>query len=115
MTTEDGEIIEYLNVCEEDWKRAEPLIAYLMESSQSELPGPSRELLLQIERLTQQRSFGLSQISGEISFSRRELMTDTGWSLWQIKTYLPPLIEHEYVCVKQGRNGQQYRYALVSP
>jgi len=48
----------------------------------------------------------------EIWFTRRELMKATGWSLWQMKTYLPPLIEHEYLIVKQGKNGQTYRYAL---
>ncbi len=113
VTTEAGEVIEYLEMTDEDWKRAEPLIAYLMDSSQAELPAPSRALLSQIERLARERSRELSQPSSEISFSRRELCQATGWSLWQIKTYLPPLVEHEYLWVRQGKKGQEYRYELA--
>jgi DNA primase len=112
MTMSEGEVIEYLDIQDADWKRAEPLIAYLMEFSQDQLPAPSRALLSQIERLARERSRELSQPSGEISFSRRELMAATGWSLWQLKTYLPPLVEHEYLWVRQGRKGQEYRYEL---
>lgn len=111
LTTSQGEIIDYLEVTKEDWKRAEPMIAYLMESSKAELPAPSRALLSQIKQLAQVRSRGLSQ-TGEISLTRRELAQVTGWSLWQIKTYLPPLVEHEYLWVRQGKKGQEYRYEL---
>jgi hypothetical protein len=69
ITTPVGEVIEYIEVSEEDWKRAEPFILYLMEASLSELPAPSRELLATIKRLAQERSRELSQPSGEISFS----------------------------------------------
>jgi len=112
MTTPEGEVIEYLDMCDADWKRAESLIAYLMESTQAELPAPSRELLSQIERLARSRTSALSQPSGEISFSRRELMAATGWSYWQLRTYLSPLIEQEYLWVRQGRRGQEYYYEL---
>ncbi len=114
MTAETGEIIEYIEVGEADWKQAEPLIAYLMESSQSELPVPSRTLYAMIQKAAKEREAGLLHPSGEVSFSRRELMKITGWSLWQIKTYIRPLIEYEYIQVRQGKNGMEYRYALPS-
>jgi hypothetical protein len=85
-----------------------------MEASLSELPAPSRELLATIKLLAQERSRDLSQSLSEISFSRRELMKATGWSLWQIKTYIQPLIEHEYIRVRHGKNGMEYRYELLS-
>ncbi len=114
MTAETGEIIEFIELSEADWKQAEPLIAYLMESSQSELPAPSRELYAMIQRAARGRAAGLSHPSGEVSFSRRELVKITGWSTWQIRIYIRPLIEQEYIRVRQGKNGMEYRYELPS-
>jgi len=113
MTDEvTGECIEYIEMLEEDWKRAEPFIDYLMKLALSGLPPQSRELLAHIERLGQERSRVLSQSSGEIRFTNRDLCQITGWSLWQVKTYIRPLIEHEYIWVRQGKKGQEYHYEL---
>ena len=94
---------------------AEPFILYLMEASLSELPAPSRELLSVIKRLAQERSRELSQPSGEFHFTRRELIKATGWSYWQLRTYIVPLVEREYIWVYRGKRGQQeYVYELVA-
>lgn len=71
-------------------------------------------MLAEITQLARARCRGLAQPPGEVSFTRRELQEATGWSLWQLKTYLPPLIEHEYLWVRQGRRGQEYRYECRS-
>jgi hypothetical protein len=112
MTSPTGEAVEYLEMKEEDWKRAEPLIAYLMESAQSELPKPSQELYEKIKEMGKARLSSLTASSGEVSFTNRDLCQITCWSLWQVKTYIRPLIEHEYIWVRQGKKGQEYRYEL---
>jgi hypothetical protein len=115
MTTSVGEVIEYIEVSEGDWKIAEPFILYLMEALLSELPAPSRELLATIKRLAQERSRELSQPSGEFRFTRRDLIKATGWSYWQLRTYIVPLIEREYIWVYRGKRGQQeYVYELLA-
>ena len=109
---ETGEVIEYIEAGGSDWKQAEPLIAYLMESAQSELPVQSRDLYAKIKVMAKDRLLGLAVSSGEISFTHRDLCELAGWSLWQVKTYLRPLVEHEYIWVRQGKKGQEYRYEL---
>jgi hypothetical protein len=109
---ETGEVAEYIEAGEADWKQAEPLIAYLMQSAQSELPKQSQALNEKIKGLAKARLSDLSASSGEIGFTNRDLCELTGWSLWQVKTYIRPLIEHEYIWVRQGKKGQEYRYEL---
>ncbi len=113
ITTDEGEVTDCLKITEQDWKFAEPLVAHLMESA-SDIPAPSRTLYREIQTVARARMTGLSQSSGEIGFSRRELCEATGWSLWQINTYLRPLLDHEYLWVRQGRKGKEYRYEIPS-
>jgi DNA primase catalytic core len=112
LTTPEGEVLEYLEVTDADRARAAPLRAHLLQAARTELPAPSRALLAQIEQLARAQAQGLTAPSSEVSVTRRQLQEATGWSLWQLKTYLPPLVEQEYLWVRQGRKGQEYRYEL---
>lgn len=44
---------------------------------------------------------------------RREIQRATGLSLWHIKTYMPQLIEYEYVALVTGRKGKRCLYEVV--
>ena len=44
---------------------------------------------------------------------RHELQRATGLSLWHVKTYLPQLVEYEYVALVSGRKGQRCLYELL--
>ena len=44
---------------------------------------------------------------------RHEVQRATGLSLWHVKTYLPQLVEYEYVALVSGRKGRRCLYELL--
>jgi len=48
----------------------------------------------------------------KVSFTRRMIREYTGWSNWQVRNYLPPILDLEYICLCKGIRGNRYSYVV---
>ena len=112
-STASGQDIEYIEVSLRDIAFANELATEVLGQSLDELRGPSRKLLLQVEKLVRETAGKLKSEPHQVQFTRRELREYTRWTDYQIRQHLPQLIEMEYLLPVCGRFGQQYKYQLV--
>ncbi|MDL1949937.1 hypothetical protein FBQ97_09015 [Acidobacteria bacterium ACD] len=144
---EGGEVVEYIEVTEQDVAVARELSPLILDRNLDELSPPTRALLLEIERLVEEKRKAApaapgvpgrpvaalaasstptsastpsapvrgvlrlgrpDQEAGEahLLVSRQEIQKATGLSYWHVRTYIPQLVEYEYLTEVRGRNGR---------
>lgn len=131
-------VIEYIEVTEQDVAIAQGLAPLILERNLDELAPPTRALLLEIEKLVDEKRKAVRAAPaapwappvptrtpasppapyslrlrrpGEIDdahllVSRQEIQKATGLSYWHVRTYMPQLVEYEYLAEVRGRNGR---------
>ncbi len=111
--TDNGKVIEYIDVTLNDIALANQLAHDILGRSLDELPPPTRQLLQHLHTLVadKMKSEGLRQ--NEVRFTRREVREVAGLSDTQVRVHLDRLVELEYVLAHYGRNGKRYVYELV--
>lgn len=113
----NGETVEYIEVDAEDVKLANRLAHEILGHSLDELSRPSRNLLLELEKMVRERLGDGDQEEGgslhRVSFTRREIREFTGWSNYRVHIHLKELVEFEYVSVETDRVNNTYRYRLL--
>jgi len=106
--------IEMLPVTLDDIEAANTLAPEVLGRSLDELPPQTRRLLDYIKKLIREKM----EIKGErqevLSFSRRELRDQTGWSEFQVRMHLERLDSMEYVAKRSGKQGSLYKYELLA-
>jgi DNA primase catalytic core len=103
-----GEVeIEYVEVVPADIALANRLAREVLGRSLDELAHPTRELLKHLVEMVGETGSGARQ------FTRRDVKDATGWSDWQVRTYLEELVQMEYVEIVSGSRGKRLTYELV--
>jgi hypothetical protein len=111
---------DYVEVDESDLALANELAAEILGKSLDDLNAVSRDLLLQIERMVEQRieqdtdpETGAKPRRADVAFTRRDIREYTGWPHARVKRYIEQLVEMEYLVLESGRRGFLYRYRLL--
>lgn len=110
ITTEDGEMLSYIEATLADLTAANRLARSVLERTLDELSAPARTLLGEIKRLCEELAQG--EVKPEYNFGRRELRERSGFSMWQLRLHLAELEQHECVEICAGSQGKQYVYRL---
>ncbi|MFP4225076.1 MAG: CHC2 zinc finger domain-containing protein [Phycisphaeraceae bacterium] len=112
-----GETVEYIEVDAEDVKLANRLAHDILGHSLDELSRPSRNLLLELEKMLRRGADpGAPEAGGDDprrSFTRRQIREFSGWSNYRVHIHLKELVEFEYVSVESDRVNNTYRYRLL--
>jgi len=112
-----GETVEYIEVDAEDVKLANRLAHEILGHSLDELSRPSRNLLLELEKMLRRGGDpGAPEAGGDDprrSFTRRQIREFSGWSNYRVHIHLKELVEFEYVSVESDRVNNTYRYRLL--
>ena len=104
---------EHIEVALDDIALANELALELFGHSLDDLPPPSRELLRLIRVHVRRRATELGVEPSRVEFHRRELREALKLSEFQLRKYLRPLVELEYIQPVGGRFGQLYSYRLL--
>ncbi|MEW6691173.1 MAG: DNA primase, partial [Pseudomonadota bacterium] len=107
------EATEYIEVSRKDVEIAGELAPLILRRNLDELAPPTRQLLIEIRKLVcaKMKEQGLSQHHALVH--RDEIQKAAGYSAWHVRTYIPQLIEFEYLRAVHGRNGKRYFYELL--
>ncbi len=101
---EQGEF-EYIEVTPRDIEIANKIAGKVLTRSHDELLPPVRNLHKELISMTNNNG---------AKFTRREIREHTGWSDYQIKTYLRQLVDLEYVgIISGGGKGNKCEYELL--
>ncbi len=119
-SAQEGESVEYIEVDAEDVRLANRLAHEILGHTLDELSRPSRNLLLELEKMLTQSGNpdrdGGSEVGSSDhrrSFTRREIRECSGWSNYRVHIHLKELVEFEYVSVETDRVNNTYRYRLL--
>jgi len=104
---------EYIGTTLDDIAIANELARELFGNSVDDLPPPSRELLERIVEYVEQRAIEMKVESRKVEFDRRELRQSLKVSEAQLRRYLKPLVDLEYLIPVGGRFGQSFCYRLL--
>ncbi len=113
ITTEDGEIIEYVEATLTDIEQANLLAADVLGRTLDELAPQTRRLLDLILRLVTKECEMAKVEARNYRFTRRDVREATGWGLTQLKVHLKRLEELEYLITHMGGRGRSYVYELA--
>jgi hypothetical protein len=108
----DGKLVDYIEVDLNDIDEANRLAVSVLGHSLDDLPAPSRRLLKRIISLVKSLSADRNVPIAKVSFTRRMIREYTGWSNWQVRNYLPPIVDLEYICLNKGIRSNQYSYVV---
>lgn len=115
----NGQAVEYIEIDAEDVKLANRLAHEILGHSLDELSRPSRNLLLELEKMVRERLGKPGRKDDDAdrlhraSFTRREIREFTGWSNYRVHIHLKELVEFEYVSAEADRINNTYRYRLL--
>jgi len=128
-----GGVIEYIEVSAEDVGLADELAPLILQRNLDELAPPTRALLVETSKLVDEKRKAAPPVPaapspapaalpgaplslrlrrpGEVDethllVSRQEIQKATGLSYWHVRTYIPQLVEYEYLAEVRGRNGR---------
>jgi Fic family protein len=107
-----GNEVEYIEVADEDVRRANRIAREVFCYSLDELAQGSRRLLKAVDEMVRARIAEKGIAAREHRFSRREIRKWTGWSDFQIRDHIAQLVELEYLYERQGRRGKEFVYEL---
>lgn len=108
----DGRDCEYIEVSVSDIERANTLAAEVLGQSLDDLPVSSRQLLKLIYKMVKALAEERGLPVAKISITRRMIREHTGWSHWQVRNYLPPLLDFEYLIVEPHSRVNRYSFAV---
>lgn len=110
---------EYVEVDEDDLELANKLAEEILGQNLDDLNRVSRDLLVQLERMVQERIVkqtdpeqGSKPRVQDITFTRRDIREYTGWPNMRVVRYLKQLVDMELVVARTGRLGWRYVYSL---
>jgi DNA primase len=106
--------IEMLPVTLDDIEAANALAPEVLGRSLDELPPQTRRLLDYIKKLIREKMEVKGERQETLSFSRRELRDQTGWSETQTRLHVERLEIMEYVQRRSGKQGSLYKYELLT-
>mgnify|MGYP000594686501 CR=1 FL=1 len=106
--------LEMLPVTLDDIEAANALAPEVLGRSLDELPPQTRRLLDYIKTLIREKMEVKGERQETLSFSRRELRDQTGWSEFQVRMHLERLDSMEYVAKRSGKQGSLYKYELLT-
>jgi hypothetical protein len=72
----------------------------------------ARQLLKRIHQMVTQLAAQRGLPVAKILFTRRMIREYTGWSTWQVRTYLPPLLDYEYLILQPQSRVNRYSFAV---
>ena len=113
ITTEHGEIIDYVEATLDDISRANLLAADVLGRTLDELAPQTRRLLDLIVRMVAAQCEAGKVEMRNYRFTRRDVREATGWGLTQLKVHLRRLEELEYLITHMGGRGRSYVYELA--
>jgi len=113
ITTEHGEVIDYVEATLDDIARANLLAADVLGRTLDELAPQTRRLLDLIVRLVTSKCEAAKTAQKDYRFTRRDVREATGWGLTQLKVHLRRLEELEYLITHMGGRGRSYIYELA--
>lgn len=108
----DGRDFEYIEVALSDIEHANTLAAEVLGHSLDDLPVSSRQLLQLIYKMVSALASDRGLPIAKISITRRMIREYTGWSNWQVRNYLPPLLDFEYLIVQPQSRVNRYSFAV---
>ncbi len=103
---------DYIEVALTDIERANELAVEVMGQSLDDLPVSSRQLLELIFNMVSTLAKERGLPVAKISITRRMIREYTGWSNWQVRNYLPPLLDFEYLIVQPHSRVNRYSFAV---
>ena len=113
ITTEHGEIIDYVEATLDDIAKANLLAADVLGRTLDELAPQTRRLLDLIVRMVTAKCDAGKVEMRNYRFTRRDVREATGWGLTQLKVHLRRLEELEYLITHMGGRGRSYVYELA--
>jgi DNA primase len=108
----NGDDYTYIQVTLADIEQANALAAEVMGQCPDDLPMSSRQLLKRIHQMVMQLAAERGLPVAKIAFTRRMIREHTGWSNWQVRTYLPPLLDYEYLILQPQSRVNRYSFAV---
>lgn len=108
----DGQVVPYIEVTLEDIEVANVICNAVLGQSLSDLTSQTKVLLKLIFEMVQKECEKQGIDQEVYRFTRRQIMEYTGWSLPQMKAYIPPLVELEYLILYKGRDRSRHLYEL---
>jgi len=108
----DGVKVPYIDVTIEDIEIANALCNEVLGQSLSALTSQTRLLLKLIHEMVQKECEKQGIDHEHYRFTRRQIMEYTGWSLSQMKAYIPPLAELEYLILQREEGCSRHLYEL---
>ena len=108
----DGQNCEYIEVALSDIEQANMLATEVLGQSLDDLPTSSRQLLKLIHEMVTALARERRLPVARISITRRMIREYTGWSNWQVRNYLPPLLDCEYLVVQPHSRVNRYSFAI---
>jgi len=107
-----GEAIRYVEVTLADITIANRLAHAILGQSLDELPPQTRRLLMLLDDHVNERCHKLKLPRDHYHFTCREVREAVSWGNTQLRIHLSRLVELEYLGVRRGANGCQYKYEL---
>lgn len=109
----DGQMIEYIEVDLKDIEMANKIANEILGRNLDELSPPSKNLLIEIKKMTESMAIKHKMESADVIFTRRDVREFTRWSDYQIKVHIKQLEELEYLYSMHGGPGKRYAYQLL--
>ena len=109
----DGDSVTYIEVTLDDIAQANRLAHAMLGRSLDVLPPQTRQLLMLIETLVDDKAAALDMERTDYRFSRRDVREHTGWGNTQLRVHLDRLVDMEYLLVHRGGRGQSFVYELL--
>ncbi len=107
-----GVKMEYIEVTPVDIEKTNALATEVLCHSLDDLSAPSRQLLGLIFKMVTTLADRHQVPIAKVAFTRRMIREHTGWSNWQVRSYLPPLVDLEYLVHQSGSRKNRYTYAI---
>ena len=101
----DGCTLRYIEATWRDVALATDLAHRILGRQVGDLSAPAQDLLGLCEKFVAKRAREEAIDPESVRFSRRDIREATGWSHYQVKTYIRQLVELEYLVPVSGNSG----------
>jgi len=105
--------VEYIEATLDDIAAANRIAHEVLGRSLDELPPQTRRLLGLLQKLVAEIGGRKGIDVDQVTFTRRDVRSATGWSNAQLKLHLDRLEDFEYVFALRGMKGSSYEYQLA--
>jgi len=111
--TRGKQVLRYIDVTQDDIRKANALALHVLGHSLDELSAPARNLLTRIHAMVKAVCEKDSIKPVDYIFTRKTIRDVTGWSDFQVRTHIKELETLEYLKCRTGAWGKEYVYELV--